>query len=309
VNGVEWRGPASEVRRRIARRLIAAGIEGGMLEARLLLARALDRDAVALISDRDLIVDGPAVSRLADWVARRVEREPLAYILGEREFWSLPIAVTSDVLIPRPDSETVIEAALHAVPDRRRALSILDLGTGSGCLLLALLSEYPSAIGLGVDISGAALRIARDNAVRLGLAHRTRFVCSNWDRALGHRRFDLVVSNPPYVRGAEMMVLALDVRRYEPTLALAGGSDGLAAYRRVLPACRRRLAAGGRACVEIAAARLGSITQLGSAAGLQVIDVRHDLARRPRCLVFSKKKSAWKPNGSGLLCDDGRRAS
>jgi release factor glutamine methyltransferase len=281
-------GPARLVQRQIARRLGDAGIAEAMLEARLLVAHALGCGALDLLADRALSIDGAAAERLAGLVKRRLAHEPIAYLLGEREFWSLALTVTPDVLIPRPDSETLIEAALLALPKRDEPLRILDLGTGSGCLLLALLSEWPAARGVGVDISEPALRVARFNAARLGLDHRAAFVCSDWDSALGTERFDIVVSNPPYISEAEMAALAPDVRAFEPHLALTAGDDGLAAYRRVLPACRRRLADGGRAFIEIAAARLAGVTALIAVAGLQRVDVKHDLSGVPRCLVLRR---------------------
>lgn len=280
-------GPARAVQRRVARRLADAGIGDGGFEARLLVERALGCGAVDILSGRAGAVEGVAAERLAGLLQRRLAHEPIAYIFGEREFWSLPIAVSPDVLIPRPDSETLIEAALRSVSPRDRPLRVLDLGTGSGCLLLALLSEWPDAIGIGIDISQAALRMARDNAVRLCLDDRAAFVCSDWDDALGDRKFDLVVSNPPYISEAEIPTLAPDIRRFEPILALSAGVDGLAAYRRVLPACRRLLAPAATAFIEIPAALASAVGALARAEGLQIVDVKPDISAQSRCLVVS----------------------
>ncbi len=296
MNAATVSGPARHVQRQIARRLAAAGIAEGMLEARLLIAQAVGCDALDLLAGRAGVIDGAAARRLDDLLARRLAHEPIAYLRGEQEFWSLPFAVTPDVLIPRADSETLVATALAAVAERRaaigeRPLSVLDLGTGSGCLLLALLSEWPAAVGIGVDVSAAALRVARANARRLGLDRRALFVCSDWDSALADARFDVIVSNPPYISDGEMLSLPPDVGSYEPPLALAAGTDGLAAYRRVVPAIRRRLAAGGWAVVEITATRLAGIVGIAASEGWDDLAVKHDLCGQPRCLLLACEKN------------------
>jgi release factor glutamine methyltransferase len=207
--------------------------------------------------------------------------EPVAYIIGEREFWSLPFRVTPATLIPRPDSETLIEAALARTP-ADAARRILDLGTGSGCLLLAALSEYPGASGVGVDASAAAAAVAADNAGRLGLAERAEIVTGGWDARLGER-FDLVFCNPPYVEADAD--LSAEVRDHEPHSALFAGSDGLDDYRRILPLLPRYLAPGGWAHLEIGATQADVVRRLGEEAGL-VSDLSRDLGGRPRCLSF-----------------------
>jgi release factor glutamine methyltransferase len=287
VRGEALAGPADAVRRRIARHLRAGGIATAGLEARLLLRDALGCDEVDLLAGRAPAVDGRMAERLAEHVARRLAHEPIAYILGEREFWSLPLRVTRDVLIPRPDSETLIEAAIATWPGGRQACRVLDLGTGTGCLIAALLSEWPMAKGLAIDVSAAALTLARDNLDRLGLGDRCHFVLSDWDSALGDARFDVILCNPPYIGLYEAPTLPCEVRGFEPPLALFGGSDGLAAYRRVLPACRRLLDSDGRAFIEIAAERLTPLIPLIGAAGLKVVDVKDDLCGKPRCIVLA----------------------
>ena len=209
----------------------AAGIDGPRLEARLLLAHALGVAPADLLRDRDAEA-GKAV--LAPLLERRLAHEPLALILGAREFWSLRFAVSPATLIPRPESETLIEAALKAFEGRLAPGSILDLGTGTGCLLLAALSEFPTAFGVGLDRSADAAALARSNAVSLGLADRAAFLCADWARPLA-ARFDLVLCNPPYIPTCEVDGLMPEVACYEPRTALDGGSDGLAAYRDLVP--------------------------------------------------------------------------
>jgi release factor glutamine methyltransferase len=186
--------------------------------------------------------------------ARRVQREPMAYILGEREFWGIPFRVTPDVLVPRPDSETLIEAALAMMPDRNRPWRFLDLGAGSGCLLLTLLKEFPAAHGVGMDASAAALAVAAANAATMGQVDRVTFVLGDWSETGWENRlggpFDLIVSNPPYIATGAIAGLMPEVARFEPKQALDGGPDGLAAYRQIARAGRKLITKGGRLLVE-----------------------------------------------------------
>jgi release factor glutamine methyltransferase len=203
---------------------------------------------------RDAATDAVATG-LRSLTARRITREPMAYILGEREFWGLPFKVSPAVLVPRPDSETVIEAVLGLMPDRDRAWHILDLGVGSGCLLLTLLREYPQASGVGLDASEEALAVARQNAEALGVSRRAQLVAGDWREAGWTERlggpFDLVVSNPPYVESAAICGLMPEVARFEPRLALDGGRDGLDAYRLLAVAGSKLVTAGGHLVVEV----------------------------------------------------------
>jgi release factor glutamine methyltransferase len=204
--------------------------------------------------------------------ARRVRREPMAYILGEREFWGLPFKVSPAVLVPRPDSETLIEAVLSLMPDRARAWHMLDLGLGSGCLLLTLLREYPKAHGVGLEVSAEALAIARENAEALGVAERARLIVGDWRQpgwveTLGGP-FDLVVSNPPYIASAVVPTLMPEVSAFEPWLALDGGTGGFDAYRAIIAAGPRLVTAGGFMAVEVGEGQVPEITRLFSAAGL-----------------------------------------
>jgi len=267
-----------------ARRLAGAGIENARREARLLLSAALDvRPESLLGSSRRPLDPGPA--RTYDGLLRRrTGREPMAQILGQREFWSLAFAVSRDVLTPRPDSETVVEAALDAVGDREAPLRVLDLGTGSGCLLLALLHELPRATGTGIDNSHAACRIARANAQALGLADRAGFLVGDWDASVAGT-FDLVVSNPPYIPSSAIVELMPEVRDHEPVGALDGGEDGLDAYRRMLIGIHRLLDSGGRLVLEVGAGQGDGVAKLLPPAGLGLLDRRPDLAGVERSLT------------------------
>jgi release factor glutamine methyltransferase len=216
---------------------------------------------------------------------RRVAREPLALILGKREFWSLDFAVSPETLIPRPESETLIEAAVEAFRGRPPR-TVLDLGTGTGCLLLAALSEFTSAFGIGVDRSPAAAAVARQNAVALGLADRASFVCGDWADALGSH-FDLVLCNPPYIPKSEVCGLMPEVARFEPRTALDGGPDGLAAYRLLLPTLPRLLERDGAAVLELGAVQAGPVGALARQAGL-VMDLRNDLAGIARAMLLQR---------------------
>ena len=237
-----------------AKRLKMAGVDGARHDAWLLLGHILQQDRATLLAhalDNLGPEDHHAFSRLVD---RRTDREPIAQIIGRKEFWSLEFRVTADVLSPRPDSECLIEAALAEVNRRSQASAwsgrILDLGTGSGCLLLALLSECPATIGIGVDISQRALSTARLNGERLALAERAHWLCADWGTALDGD-FDLIISNPPYVTTGEAERLAPEIREFEPASALFAGIDGLDAYRLLAGDLRRLLVPEGVALLEV----------------------------------------------------------
>jgi release factor glutamine methyltransferase len=261
--------------------LTAAGIDNARFEARLLLAHATGSSIERLIARGPEAAPKGLPTALRSLTARRVAREPMAYILGEREFWGLPFKVSPAVLVPRPDSETVIEAVLGLMPERERAWRILDLGVGSGCLLLTLLREYPHASGVGLDASQEALEVAQQNAGSLGVSDRTRLVAGDWRRtgwtgALGGP-FDLVVSNPPYIDSAAIDGLMPEVARFEPRLALDGGPDGLDAYRRIAEAVPRLVTAGGHVVVEVGAGQAIGVKGLFEAAGLTPLAAWKDL--------------------------------
>ncbi len=279
--------PLVQVLAAAATRLAAAGIESPALEARLLLGHALGCDQVTLIRERAaplaLALAAPGFPAL---LARRAGHEPLAQILGRREFWGLSFAVSPATLIPRPDSETLITAALAASPDRRAVRRVLDLGTGSGCLLLAALHEFPAAFGVGVDLSPGALATACANAAALDLAGRAAFLCGDWARAL-RGGFDLVLCNPPYIESGAIAGLAPEVARFEPRAALDGGADGLDAYRAVIADLPLLLAPGGVAILELGAGQAGAAAALAAARGLAVRALAPDLGGIPRALVLA----------------------
>ncbi len=280
-------GRPASVRQIVARtagRLAAAGVEAARGDAWLLLAAATGRPRASLMAAGLEALAAPERARLDELVRRRSAREPIAYILGEKEFWSLPFRVSPAVLIPRPESETVVEAALAQVEDRQAPLRLLDLGTGSGCLLLALLSELPMATGLGIDLSAEALTLATTNAGHLGLAARARFEQRSWGVDLTGA-FDLIVANPPYVGAGERAGLEPEVREFEPQIALLAGPDGLDAYRALIPDCARLLAGGGAIGLEIGQGQGEAVAAILARHGLEVVEQRPDLAGILRCLV------------------------
>jgi release factor glutamine methyltransferase len=271
-----------------AAKLAEAGITNARHEARLLVIEATGFAPATLIAEPRRSVAGEEASRLATLVARRAAREPLSRVIGWREFWSLRFALTADTLDPRPDSESLVAATLETadcIGGRDRAFAILDLGTGSGCLLLALLSELPRATGLGIDISGGALATAKANARSLGLAGRAEFARSDWGQGLA-RQFDFILCNPPYIPAGDVAGLEPEVARFEPPLALAGGPDGLAAYRRLAVVMPPLFASTGRAFVEVGAGQADAVDSILAEGGLMPLGRRCDLAGRPRCLIF-----------------------
>lgn len=248
-------------------RLRAAGIESARAEARILWEHAKGSPDV-----------------FASAVARRLVHEPVAYITGHKEFWSLDFEVGPGVLIPRPETETLVEAALPELPDRSGPYRVLDLGTGSACLLVAILSEYPHGTGVGIDSSADALRWASRNVEGHGLQRRIELVNGSWDAAAG--RFDLILCNPPYIPTGDLAGLPRDVREFEPWSALDGGPDGLAAYRALTWFLPSRLAPGGTAVLEIGAGQHHVLGKIMESKGLRLVRIAPDLAGIPRCLVL-----------------------
>jgi release factor glutamine methyltransferase len=263
-----------------------AGIENAEADARILAGHALRLDRARLIAQTDRILEARETETISALAARRLRREPVSRIVGIKEFWSLGLAVSPDVLVPRPETETVVEAALDFVVRgglRMEKLRILDIGTGSGALLLALLHELPAATGTGTDISPAALKIARENAAYWGFESRSTFVvCDIASDIQGP--FDLIVSNPPYIVRSEIASLAPEVRDYDPIVALDGGDDGLTAYRAIAADARRLLGPGGRLLVELGAGQETPVRAMFTNVGLSVGSVREDLAGIPRVL-------------------------
>jgi release factor glutamine methyltransferase len=285
-------GPALTVggaRRAWAKKFRDASIDSPELDARILLGHGLglDHAALAAAEAHELsIEEETAITALAQ---RRLAREPVARILGWKEFWSLKLRIDAATLVPRPETETVVEAALAAVEardSRTQTLRIADLGTGSGAILLALLSELPNASGVGTDVSAAALRVARDNARRLGLTH-AHFVACDMARAL-RGPFDLIVCNPPYIASGEIAALAPEVCEFDPRRALDGGADGLDCYRTIAPAAPALLSPHGVLVVELGAGQAEPVAALFAAAGLASSPPRPDLGNVPRALVAQR---------------------
>jgi release factor glutamine methyltransferase len=286
IPGLKAGASVEEAVRLIGQSFKTAGIETPEVDARALLGHALRLARAQLIAQSDRLLEAREIDAVSALAARRLKREPVARIQGAKEFWSLPLAVTPDVLVPRPDTETVVEAALDFVTRgglRMEKLRILDIGTGSGALLLALLSELPNAVGLGTDISASAAEVARANAQRNALAARCAFVVC--DIAAGVQgKFDLIVCNPPYVARGDIATLAPEVRGYDPEIALDGGNDGLTTYRAIAAEAPRLLAEGARLIVELGAGQEPAVDALFTNAALRVTGVRKDLAGIARAL-------------------------
>jgi len=272
-----------EVLRASARRLENSTTPG--LDARVLVQHALGLDDASLIlAERRLLTPGE-VARIDELVRRRQRREPIAHITGVKEFWSLEFLVRSGVLVPRADSECLIEAAI-ALRHKKDRLRILDLGTGSGCLLCSLLQEFPNATGIGADLSPEAVTLARENAKRLGLADRADFIVSDWAEAVSSQ-FDIIISNPPYIRAVDHDKLPPDVRDFEATDALFAGETGLDAYRKILRDAPRMVARNGLIILEIGDGHSEALTAHAQNAFPRAkIAIRRDLAGAPRALTI-----------------------
>ncbi len=268
-------------------RLRAAGVEEATREARRLLSHALDRPAAALIGAGGEAVGAAQAAAYRALIDRRAAREPVARILGRRGFWTLELAVGPAVLDPRPDSETLVEAALARFPDPAAPFRVVDLGTGSGCLLLAVLAERPAARGLGIDRSAATAAAARANALSAGLGDRAAFAVGDWAAAVAGP-VDLVLCNPPYIERAAIAGLAPEVRGHDPALALDGGDDGYDAYRALLPGLARALAPGGAAVLEVGAGQWNAVARLAEATGFAVEACARDSGGIARALVLGR---------------------
>jgi release factor glutamine methyltransferase len=268
-----------------AARLAAAGIDNARAEARLLLAHALGVGRDATLSAAALTPEQTVTFEAL--VARRVNREPFAYITGHKEFWSLDFAVGPGVLIPRPETETLIEQALVFHPGRPHGLAIADLGTGSGCILVAAMHEFPASLGLGLDSSREALKWARANGLAHNLSARAEMRLDRWDAA-PEDSFDIVFCNPPYIRTGDIAALEPDISRYEPRPALDGGVDGLDAYRALARLLPRILKRRGRAFIEIGMGQAPAMEPLFHGKGLEILAVIPDLSGIARCLVLEK---------------------
>jgi release factor glutamine methyltransferase len=287
--GVAAAFTADGMRRALAQLFRDAGLESPSTDARILVGHALGLDHTALAAAGDRPISVKESETIAALARRRLAREPVARIVGSKEFWSLPLSINASTLVPRPETETVVEVALAGVDangPRTRALRIADLGTGSGALLLALLSELPNARGIGTDISIEALLMARANARRLGIT-RAAFVSCDVAAAL-RSSFDLIVSNPPYIASGEFTALAPEVRAFDPRSALDGGPDGLDYYRSLSASVPMLLRPGGALVVEIGAGQSDDVAQLFAATGLAVAPPHPDLKGIPRVLLARK---------------------
>ena len=285
-------GPSIEsARRTLAAQLKSAGNDEAELDARMLVGAALDLDLTGMIAQASRKLTSVETALLAQYAQRRIAGEPIARILGQKEFWGLPLQLSSATLVPRSDTETVVELALQllrAGGNLDRPLRIADLGTGSGAILLALLSELPAAQGFGTDISEAALHTASANAAHAGLSNRATFIACDYASGLAGP-FDLIASNPPYIRSSDIAGLATEVRNHDPMAALDGGADGFDAYRTLIPQAATLLAPGAALVVEAGEGQSAQIRGLMTAAGLMpVITPKADLAGIPRAVAGHK---------------------
>lgn len=260
--------------------LEAAGVEEPTFDARLLLEKGAGVRRADILTDPRRELSETQVRAVAELVARRVQREPMSHILGVKGFRDIVLAVSKDVLTPRPETELLVQLAVNALAPERPA-RVLDLGVGSGAILAAILHERPLASGLGVDASEAALLVAQSNLEALGLAGRAQLRQGDWGEGLAER-FDVIVANPPYIASGDIDALAPEVARYEPRLALDGGADGLDAYRALMPHVRRLLSAEGLAIFEIGAGQEEAVRAIIAGAGLKPLQIYLDLARIPR---------------------------
>jgi release factor glutamine methyltransferase len=287
IPGLKNGASIEEAVRLVAQSFKSAGIEDAAIDARILTGHALHLDRSQLLSQSARLLDGGEIDAIVAIAARRLAHEPVSRILGRRAFWDLDLRVSPDVLVPRPETETVVEAALDFIVRnglRLEKLRVLDIGTGTGALLLALLRELPNAVGTGTDLSEAAIAVAHSNADRNKLSGRAQFVvCNMADGIRGP--FDLIVSNPPYIPHADIATLMPEVRNHDPLMALDGGADGLDAYRAIARGARRLLAPGGRLIVELGIGQKSTVGALFLQSGLTVRSTRADLAGIPRALV------------------------
>lgn len=291
------------LRRSAIARLQTAGIVSPELDVRVLLRHALEVDDASLVAASDRLVSQKVQDRFEGWLHRRISGEPVARIVGFKEFWSRAFKVGLDTLVPRPDSEIIVEAALAAFPDCNLPLRVLDLGTGAGILLASILLEMKNSTGIGIDRSADALAIARDNLDVLGAGERAKFICGDWGSALG-LPFDLVVANPPYIRSDEISKLSREVHEHDPCLALDGGADGLCAYRAIVTQLPHLLSVNGIAVLELGLGQEQAVTKLARDAGLFATGpARRDLAGVPRALVLmtTSENNTWNSPRSALV--------
>ncbi len=264
----------------VKKRLEAAGVDMPVFDARLLVEAGAGVSRLDIVTDPRRVLSDEQVSAVDSLVRRREAREPVAHIIGRRHFWTLDLAVTRDVLIPRPETELLVESAMHALPAAEPS-RVLDLGVGSGAILLAVLTERPQATGVGVDRSADALAIAQLNADALNFNDRVDLRVGNWGEGV-EGDFDLIVSNPPYIASKDIETLQPEVARFEPRLALDGGADGLDAYRAIIADLPRLLKPGGSFALEVGLGQAEAVRALAGLAGLSTDEPKRDLAGIPR---------------------------
>ena len=275
-------------------RLEAVGLTGPVIDARLLVEAAADATRADIVADPHRALTPEQEATFEDYVSRRTQREPVSHILGRKGFWKIMLSVNPHVLTPRPDTEVIVDMALKSFPEQM-AFQMLDLGVGSGAILLSILAERPAAKGLGIDVSEEALAVARENAANLGLASQVALLRGDWTAGLGEASFDLVVSNPPYIASDVIQELEPEVRDHEPRLALDGGADGLDAYRILAPEILRVLKPGGMFAVEIGYDQKAAVEALFKAAGATGVRTELDLANRDRVVTGTKNPLEDRP--------------
>ena len=288
INWPQVRCSIREVLEIAATKLKNAGVEQPIKDARILLGYSLDKPWERFYGKEREIIKSEQLHDYGQKVLRRCQREPVSRIIGRREFWNLELEITPFALDPRPDSETLIEAALDKFPDRRRPLNILDLGSGSGCLVLAALQEWPHSNGLGIDIDPHCVELAKANARRNGLSDRVKFQAGDWSNNLDEK-FDIVLCNPPYIPTNDIFKLDEEVRFFEPKKALDGGPDGLDCYVQLSSQFRKLLTAHGLIFLEIGFHQKKQICEIMRISGLDVIGIKKDIGQRDRCLILSHK--------------------
>lgn len=269
-------------------RLETAGLAGPVIDARLLVEAAAEATRADIVTDPYRALTPEQEERLADYLARRERRQPVSHILGRKGFWKIMLSVTPDVLTPRPDTEVIVDYVLKKFPDEAAAFQILDLGVGSGAIVLSILAERPQARGLATDISDDALAVARENAANLGLANQIAFARGDWTEGLADASFDVVVSNPPYIASEVIETLEPEVKDHEPRVALDGGADGLDAYRHLAPEILRVLKPGGLFAVEIGYDQKDAVEALFNEVGAGDVWTIKDLSTNDRVVVGVK---------------------
>ena len=273
----------------IEKKLVVNSIDDAKLDTRLLISHVLKIDHIDYALNKNRIVSEKEYTVVMQLVAQRLKRVPMSQIFGEKEFWGRSFKVSSGTLTPRPDSETLIKVALSTVQDKREVLNILDLGTGTGCLMLTLLCELKNASGLAIDISKQALEVAQDNAHSLKLMERVRFACSDWTNNLGkNKKFDLIISNPPYIGLKEKEGLAPEVRDHEPERSLFSGPKGLDDYKKIASQVEGFMTKDATIILEIGYKQARDVKKIFSQNGFSNIAIHQDLAGRDRCLLIKK---------------------